>query len=295
MRSYNEKLYKTQLEELSWEWAERFVPKVDVNDILMNQKGNVNSANYKKYGYNVNFWYPKEGINALPQAFFKNINKRKVYLNKEVKRISLSQKTIELSDGTVKKWDLLISSIPLPNLLSLIVDVPIPLKKLSKKLRWVSIYNLNIGTSGNPPSDAHWIYFPDKQYSFYRIGFPSSLSPYMSPEGAYSLSVEASFLPRFVPNFERWKSKIIKNLLRIKFLPSLRDICIAKELIIPFAYVIPDSNYKNSREIVLSFLSKHAILNIGRYGLWEYSSIQDAILEGEIAAKSVHEITMKTK
>lgn len=289
MKPYNEKLFRTSLKNLSWQWAERFVPKIDINDIFMAQKGNVDSI-CSKYGYNVSFWYPKSGIGALPRELFKNIAKRKAHVNMEARKISLSRRTIEFSDGTTEKWDLLVSSIPLPVLLSSIVDLPSSIRNLSRKLRWVSVYNLNLGVAGTSPSNAHWIYIPDQEYSFYRIGFPSSLSPYMSPEWAYSLSVEASFLPKCSPNFENWKNRIISELLRTKFLSSKRDICVVGDLVIPFAYVIPDLNYKNSRDIISSFLLEHSILNVGRYGLWEYSSIQDSILEGEAVANSVKEI-----
>jgi protoporphyrinogen oxidase len=290
MEPYNRKLFQTDLTNLSWQWAERFVPRINIKDVYEIKKDKLNKIR-NNYGYNVSFWYPKRGIDALPRALLNKIAERRVHLNQETRRISLSNKTIEFTDGTVKKWDILISSIPLPLLLSIIEDLPNSIKYFIEKLTWVSVYNLNLGISGKSPYDAHWIYFPNKQYRFYRIGFPSSLSPNMCPEGSYSLSVETSFIPNFPPNLANWKKQIYTQLLKAKFLPSKLDICVTCDLVIPYAYVVPDLNYLNFRSVILSFLLKHSIINIGRYGLWEYSSIQDAILEGEEAACLVSKTT----
>ena len=33
-------------------------------------------------------------------------------------------------------------------------------------------------------SDKHWIYFPESEFVFYRVGFAHNLSPYQSPPDA---------------------------------------------------------------------------------------------------------------
>ena len=288
MKPYNEKIFQTPLNELSCKWTERFVPKMTMNDILTINKGEAEKAS-ENFGYNVSFYYPRKGIAALPKAIRSKINKNKVLLKKEVTKISLSEKEIEFADNTKENWDILVSSIPLPELLSAIDDLPNDIRALSKKLRWVSVYNLNLGINGPAIKDTHWIYFPENQYSFYRLGYPSNLSPCMAPKGAHSISIEASFRCGFKPNFSEWKNQIINELLKTKLIKTKDDICLVKDAVFPFAYVIPDLEYEKVRDIILPFLSNHSIQSIGRYGLWEYTSIQDAIAEGKNVASSINQ------
>jgi protoporphyrinogen oxidase len=53
---------------------------------------------------------------------------------------------------------------------------------------------------------------------------------------------------------------------------------------VPDAYVLYDADYRGARGAVLDFLEHAGILTAGRYGRWEYSSMEDAILAGREAA-----------
>jgi len=67
-------------------------------------------------------------------------------------------------------------------------------------LRCVSVYNVNLGVAQEKVSDKHWIYFPEQEFPFYRVGFPTNFSPSLGPPGCSSLYVEVSHQPtRAVP------------------------------------------------------------------------------------------------
>ena len=53
---------------------------------------------------------------------------------------------------------------------------------------------------------------------------------------------------------------------------------------IPNAYVIYDQAYPESREVIHRWLSTTGILSTGRYGDWNYSSMEDALIDGRNAA-----------
>ena len=56
--------------------------------------------------------------------------------------------------------------------------------KLADNLRWVSVYNINIAVGRDNVSNKHWIYFPERQFPFYRVGFPMNFSPALGRPGA---------------------------------------------------------------------------------------------------------------
>ena len=51
------------------------------------------------------------------------------------------------------------------------------------------------------------------------------------------------------------------------------------------AYVIYDFNYHESRRTLMTFLQECGIESIGRYGDWNYSSMEDALLDGKRLAE----------
>ena len=70
MVPYNEKLLGVRLEELRPEYAERFIPRPSIEDVIKGALG----FSRESLGYNARFVYPRKGgIGALPRAFAKAI------------------------------------------------------------------------------------------------------------------------------------------------------------------------------------------------------------------------------
>ena len=64
-------------------------------------------------------------------------------------------------------------------------------------LRCNSVVNFNFGINRPDLSDKHWIYFPEKEYPFYRLGFGHNFSEHMTPPDCSSLYGEFAHLRSF--------------------------------------------------------------------------------------------------
>jgi protoporphyrinogen oxidase len=51
------------------------------------------------------------------------------------------------------------------------------------------------------------------------------------------------------------------------------------------AYVIFDHAYYAALELIRPFLAEARILSTGRYGGWQYGSMEDALIQGRTAAR----------
>jgi len=72
MFPYNEKLWATDAKEMGIDWMGRFVPKINIKDLVQRTLMPRDSSDV---GYNAHFYYPKiGGIDILPKALFKNPN-----------------------------------------------------------------------------------------------------------------------------------------------------------------------------------------------------------------------------
>ena len=66
-----------------------------------------------------------------------------------------------------------------------------------------------------------------------------------------------------------------------------RRVLLQRARTIPVAYVLFDHHHQKARALVLDHLSAHGVQVAGRYGRWEYSSMEDALLSGREAARKL--------
>jgi protoporphyrinogen oxidase len=59
---------------------------------------------------------------------------------------------------------------------------------------------------------------------------------------------------------------------------------------IPYAYVLFDRHRVHAVPYILSELKRRGIYSIGRYGLWEHTSMEDAIGQGRSMAESLRSL-----
>jgi protoporphyrinogen oxidase len=272
MAPYNSKLFTVPPRDMTTEWVSNYVPKVSVRDLIDGAK----SPRYvDNAGYNAFFYYPKEGgIESLPKAFESKIDKY-VIKNSGVTSIDTKKKIVETVNCDIYDYENLISTIPLPEIIKILKDVPSKIKNNLKELDWVSVYNLNIGLNKELDNDKHWIYFPEYKYPFYRVGSLSNITKSVVPSGCSSLYTEFSYSKhRLIP--KDIDDLIIKNLVKLGIIKE-KNIIVKKSLDIKYAYVIYNKKWSTVRNLLKEYLKKNGIETIGRYGAWEYSAMEDAI------------------
>ena len=125
----------------------------------------------------------------------------------------------------------------------------------------------------------HWLYFPDKDINFYRVGF-------------YDVILDTDKLSMYVEigyesDFDITSSEIQKQ-LSLTLDNLARCGIINDHVLLSHNYVIMDPAYvhitEESNSIVGELkheLAKYDVYSIGRYGSWTYCSIEDCIIEAK--------------
>ena len=149
-------------------------------------------------------------------------------------------------------------------------------------MRANEVVYLNVGIDGSLGETDHWIYVPELKWPVYRVGSFSNANPLMAPEGCGSLYIELS--DRDTPLSEL-RPQIESMLLEMRLITNVEQIRFMQERRIKNAYVIYDFNYHSARETLMTFLQECGIESIGRYGDWNYSSMEDALLDGKRLAE----------
>src|SRR5262245_10247094 len=207
MLPYNEKFWKQDLRNITSDWVSWAIPKPTLEEVVNGALGLTN----KGMGYNPKFIYPTDGgIDCLPQALARPI--KDVHVNHAVECIDPKKKYIRLTNGREHAYDVLISTLPLPLIYRLMRDTSDSLKSQAQGLQAVSVLNINLGVDRPNISDQHWIYFPENQFIFSRVGFPMNFSKAVAPRGTSSMYVEITHAPGEKMNVEACIERSIQDL-----------------------------------------------------------------------------------
>ena len=271
----NEKTMATSLDRLSSAAVRRFFPPPDEARI----RSGMNSGSAPDTGYNASFWYPRSGgIGSLVDGLSCGIQNR--VLHAEVSRLNLKARTLTTSTCETYRWNVLFSSMPLKHLCSITEDET--LVAIASELTHSSTISFNIGLRKQlKPElrDIHWIYVPDREIPFYRVGFYSNISQGTCTPGHSSVYVEVGVNPEELADVDivaRIQPEVLKWLEKLGWIDR-RDVTCTAVHVIRCAYVHHTPARDRHVSAVLARLREHDVHPIGRYGLWDYTSMEDSI------------------
>lgn len=283
MIPYNEKLWGVHPREVTAEWCSRFVPRPTLDDVIAGAVG----KNNVELGYNASFLYPTHGIGALPAAMHAALTER-VHFHHAPHSIDWKHKRLRFDDGDIP-YRALVSTMPLDTLIATLVEPPHEVAEAGKKLRVNHLYYLDVALDAPCGVDLHWVYVPEAQYPFYRVGCYSHFSEKMAPPGKANLYVELS--SRKAPDLSVLLPEVARGLVTLGIIDTPERIRFADLHRMDHAYVVYDHAYVGALEVIRPFLEEQGILSAGRYGGWNYSSMEDALLFGRDAAQRARKLS----
>ena len=260
---YNEKLYACPLNRLDPDAMGRFFPYADKTDIIANFKKHDNQS------YNDTFTYPLGGAIEYIHSLLQRVDSASIQTSCPVNRIDPARKIVFTPKGNLT-YDHLISTIPFPILLDLC-----GMKYDPTVYSWnkVLVFNLGFDIKG-PDAVNHWIYFPDKALSFYRVGHYDNIFQ----TDRMSLYVELGFAKDADIDVEKWFTRVLTD-LQTAGVVNTQKLISSHHVIMDPAYVHITQHSISDVQRKKEELASLDIYSIGRYGSWTYYSIEDGIIE----------------
>lgn len=281
---YNRKLWTVEPSRLTLDWMGPYVPSPEPARVIRGAFADIPEGG----GYNARFRYPRQGgIEALPRALARRVPGLR--LNAAAKRVDWRGRRVDIAGLGWVPWQQLISTLPLPELAARCVSLPDKIRRLAGRLRSNSVLVVNLGVRRPRLHPAHWVYFPEKRFSFYRVGFPSNYGR-LAPKGCSSLYAEVA-MP-FGTGWDRRRQvarRVRQELASAGILRSADRVDAEHLQYLRYAYVIFDEAHADARRQVLAFFRRQGIWSIGRWGHWEYSAMEDALAAGKRAAEEIRE------
>jgi protoporphyrinogen oxidase len=252
----------------------RFFPHADIDEIVRNFRKADNAS------YNATFTYPEGGAIQYVNALMKGVDASKVTLAERVERIDLANKVAHTSRGRTIGYEHLVSSAPLPSLLQ-IAGVPHD----ESVFTWNKVLVFNLGFDRKGPEDVHWIYYPQRDLCFYRLGFYDNIFG----TDRLSMYVEIGY-PKDAPLEERTTRDMLERTLVDLEQCGVTDghrLVSMHSVVLDPAYVHITKGSIAEVARLEPLLAAHGVRSIGRYGSWTYCSIEDNIVQARALAEAL--------
>ena len=281
----NEKTMAISLDQLSKHAVRRFFPAPDEKLVRKGMNVDVGDST----SYNSTFWYPKVGgIGRLVDGLRSGV--RNCVANQDIVAINLQEKTISTRTHGAFRWDTILSSIPLKSFCEMTNDEE--LMCASTELSHSSTVSFNIGLRSSLPSqfsDIHWLYVPDRAIPFYRIGFYSNIGAGTCAPGCSALYVEVGLPSEEVDHTNLTldlQPKVMRSLEELGWVDSRDVVCVVIH-VMRHAYVHHTPCRDRAVSTILARLRQSCVFPIGRYGLWDYTSMEDSMESARVAVSEL--------
>jgi protoporphyrinogen oxidase len=267
---YNEKLYATKLSRLDKDAMGRFFPHADLTDIVRNMRAPDNAS------YNASFTYPEGGAIQYVHALASAVRPDRIALGEALVGVDLEARVARTTRRTLR-FDRLVSSAPFDRLVKLCGLPHEPGVFTSNK---VLVFNFGFDRKGQ--RDVHWLYFPARETSFYRVGFYDNIFD----TDRLSLYVELGFPTDAVIDLEATRARVLADLARERVIDGHRLVAEHTVTMDPaYVHITQRSIAEHAR--LSAQLRAHDVHSIGRYGGWTYCSIEDNIVEARATAARI--------
>ena len=272
---YTRKYWLSEPRDLGVDWVGPRMYRPAFKEVL---RGAFN-ANTKDVYYSGEMRYPIQG--GFKSFLSKMVENLEINYDSNVIKIDPYNKVLTLEGGMTYQYERLISSIPLPEYLELIDDIPSDVKVALQNLKWTSAAIISMGFNREDIAKHLWFYIYDEEIMASRIHSPSLKSKNNAPLGCSSLQSEIYFsFNDFEIEPQKLMEREISNYISAGFFEA-DDIILKDIKTIKYANVIFDHEIYINRKAVRQWLLKFGIETIGRFGEWDYFWTDQSLLSGK--------------
>ena len=284
---YNHKIWNTHPAQMGLEWVDR-IPKPPLEDVLKSAIG----IETEGYTHQLYFYYPRHGgIQSLVQAFERKVeNIRRNFAVQKVRREGGNWVVANATESGL--YDLLVSTIPVFDLVPMLHDVPEEVQRAVKSLRYNSLIIILLGFNKPDIGDLTALYVPDPDCLAHRLCFNKYFSDDLVPEGCSSIIGEISVNPGdgvYEMSDDQLTERLIWWLNKEGFIRP-DDVCETDVRRIKYAYPVYDLNYTANTRIIRSWFEKVGIRLLGRFAEFVYINSDVCIRNAKTLAEALNSL-----
>jgi len=272
---YTRKYWTTDAGKLTIDWIGERMYRPNLEEVLKGAMSDKTSNTY----YADEMRYPQKG--GYKSFLKKMAGECDIRLCKKAVSIDVKKQFVEFADGEKVYFKQLISSLPLPEIVSIIKDTPREIKEAAQKLSCSSVALVSLGFNKPDVPDYLWFYIYDEDICPARCYSPSMKSSNNAPDRCSSLQFEIYFskykkLP--IQGDDLVEHVVDKSVSMGLF--EKNDIIASDYRVLKYGNVIFDKSRRKNRQIVLYYMKESQIESIGRFGQWDYWWSDQSLMSG---------------
>ncbi|MBC7380647.1 MAG: FAD-dependent oxidoreductase [Burkholderiaceae bacterium] len=271
--AYTHKYWGTPPSQLSVNWIGNRMRRAQLDEILF---GAFTSETPNTY-YTKEMRYPKEGgYKAFIQPL---IDDATIELNARAVRVDTRTQRVDFADGDAVTYDRLVSTLPLPELIRIMAEVPAVVAASVATLEATSIDLISVGFKVPLDLDL-WFYIYDADIHASRAYSPSVKSPANVPPGCSSLQFEVYQRGRAALHSPETLKENVRQAIAKMGIAADGDILFLHHKRLPWGNVIFDVGMEEDRQVVRDHLAAREVKSCGRFGEWDYLWSNQSFLSG---------------
>lgn len=286
LRPYNEKIWKTPAADMGIEWVEGRVPDPPLEDVVKSSLGIPTEG----YTHQLHFLYPRTGgVESLVRGLLPHVPR--VRAGFPVTSVRRRGGSWRVSDGhEEREYDGLVSTLPIPELVRALEDVPNDVRAAANALVHRSLITVMVGLRREALNDFSWVYFALPEHGpFNRISFPSNFSDRVAPPGTSSAVAEITCNA----GDELWSASdaaLAEHVIeRAEALGVFRraDVMLTRVERTRYAYVVFDKEHRRKLDLASRHVEHAGIRLLGRFGQFDYINTDQVLLRALALAKEM--------
>jgi protoporphyrinogen oxidase len=284
MVPYNEKIWERDLQTMASDWVAGRVPEAPIEDILRSSIG----VDTDGYTHQSVFWFPLHGgFEAMVKGTVQD-GGFDLQCNVDVQRV---EKTKEGFKVNGEAYDLVVNTVPLPQIEGVIQDIPQEIRKDIQALVPISLVNVMLGVKIDEPlPDLSWIYLPFKEQGpTNRVTYYSNYSKFNAPEGHGCFLAEVTHRGQHQSDDKEWLQSVAKGLANAGILRE-EQIVLLEACNNEFAYIDQDLEFAARVARVRKWFDESGYLTFGRFGRYEYHNSDQCVKRAMQVHKHIQEL-----
>lgn len=279
---YTKKYWTIEAEILSTDWVGNRMYRPSIDEVLFGAMTEETPITY----YAQEMRYPQKG--GYKSFIEPLVSEYTIQLNKKAVCIDAEKHYVEFESGEKIYYEKLISTIPLPEIIKMIKNVPDNISRVAKQLWATSVALVSVGFNRPDVAKNLWFYIYDEDIAAARIYSPSIKSPDNCPNGCSSMQFEMYFSANKPLNMDN--SNLIEHVvssLATMNLANREDIVVSDCRMIPYGNVVFERGTAEKRKVVIDYLKSIGINVAGRFGEWDYLWSDQSLLSGKNVVENI--------
>jgi protoporphyrinogen oxidase len=294
-RSYSEKLWGIPCHELDVDFASQRIKQFSLGAAL---KGAFTKNGRSRHKTLVDqFAYPLEGTGMVYQRMAHAVEGRggKILLNSPIRRVLVENGRaigVELSDGQVRRYAAIISSMPLTQLVRSLPEPPVHVMHAASQLTFRNTILVYLEVESRQLFDDNWIYVQSPGLLVGRITNFRNWAPQLYRDRKTTIVALEYWCNQgdaiWTESDERLVAVAKRELVAASLAPAELIGEQGHVIRIPKSYPVYRKGYRRHLEPIKEYLGgMDSLLVIGRYGAFKYNNQDHSILMGLMAAENV--------